>query len=55
MDLLRAEHITKRYGDRTILKDVSVRLEEGELVSLLGLSGSGKTTLFHVLSGLIPP
>ena len=55
MDLLRAEHITKRYGDRVILKDVSVRLEEGELVSLLGLSGSGKTTLFHVLSGLIPP
>ena len=55
MDLLRAEHITKRYGNRAILKDVSVRLEEGELVSLLGLSGSGKTTLFHVLSGLIPP
>ena len=55
MELLRAEHITKSYGDRVIIQDISVSLQEGELISLLGLSGSGKTTLFHVLSGLTAP
>ena len=55
MSLLRAEHITQIYGDKTIIKDISLHLEQGELVSLLGLSGSGKTTLFHVLSGLTGP
>ena len=53
--LLLAEHITKKYGDRTIIRDIGIHLEQGELVSLLGLSGSGKTTLFHVLSGLQQP
>ena len=55
MELLKAEHITKSYGERTIIRDISIHLEEGELVSLLGLSGSGKTTLFQVLSGLTSP
>lgn len=55
MSLLKAEHILKRYGDQTIIEDINIHLEKGELVSLLGVSGSGKTTLFHVLSGLIPP
>lgn len=53
--LLKAEGVTKSYGGRTIIEDISLSLREGELVSLLGLSGSGKTTLFHVLSGLIMP
>lgn len=53
--LLKAEHITKRYGEKTIIRDIGLHLEQGELVSLLGLSGSGKTTLFHVLSGLERP
>ncbi len=53
--LLRAEHIQKRYGERTIIDDVNIHLDEGELVCLLGLSGSGKTTLFQVLSGLTLP
>ncbi len=55
MILLKAEHITKRYGGRTIIKDINIALNQGELVSLLGVSGSGKTTLFHILSGLISP
>ncbi len=55
MELLRCENITKSYNGRTIISDISVHLEKGELVSLLGLSGSGKTTLFQVLSGLVPP
>ena len=55
MSVVRAEHISKTYGDHQVLKDVSIHLEKGELVSLLGVSGSGKTTLFHILSGLVTP
>ncbi len=53
--LLEAKHITKAYDERTIIQDINIHLEQGELISLLGLSGSGKTTLFHVLSGLTQP
>lgn len=52
---LQAEHITKRYDGRTIIQDISLYLERGELVCLLGVSGAGKTTLFHSLSGLERP
>lgn len=38
--LLRAEHISKAYGEKQVLKDISIHLEQGELVSLLGVSGS---------------
>ena len=55
MCLLKAEHITKIYGQRTIIKDINIELNQGELVCLLGVSGSGKTTLFHILSGLTTP
>lgn len=55
MTLLKAEHITKKYNGRTIIEDINIALEQGELVSLLGVSGAGKTTLFHVLSGLVAP
>ncbi|MBQ8147970.1 MAG: ABC transporter ATP-binding protein [Lachnospiraceae bacterium] len=53
--ILQAEHITKAYGERQVLQDVSISLQEGELVCLLGVSGVGKTTLFNVLSGLTLP
>ena len=53
--LLSAEQITKTYGGRTIIEEISLTLNRGELVSLLGVSGSGKTTLFHILSGLTEP
>ncbi len=53
--LLNAEHISKCYDGRTIIEDISLHLDEDELVCLLGLSGSGKTTLFQVLSGLASP
>lgn len=55
MALLRAENITKKYGEKTIIENVNLELNRGEIVSLLGVSGAGKTTLFHVLSGLIEP
>ncbi len=52
---LEACHITKSFDGVTILDDVSIRLEEREIVSLLGVSGGGKTTLFNVISGLMKP
>lgn len=55
MAILKAEHITKKYSDKTIIEDINISLNKGELVSLLGVSGVGKTTLFNVLSGLIAP
>lgn len=53
--ILQAEHITKAYGDNQVLQDISIYLEEGELVCVLGVSGVGKTTLFNILSGLVLP
>jgi ABC-type nitrate/sulfonate/bicarbonate transport system ATPase subunit len=55
MEILRTEKIAKSYQSREIIRDISLRLEEGELVSLLGLSGSGKTTLLNILAGLVRP
>ena len=55
LPVLQAEHITNRYDGRTIIQDISLHLNQGELVCLLGVSGAGKTTLFHSLSGLERP
>lgn len=52
---LAAENITRSYEGRVIIENVSLRLEPGELVCLLGVSGAGKTTLFHTLAGLEIP
>jgi len=46
-------HITeKRYGERTVLRDVSLQLQQGEVVSLIGASGCGKSSLLAITSGL---
>lgn len=55
MALLEAENISVSFDNNIVIKDISIHLEKGELVSILGLSGSGKTTLFNVISGLIKP
>jgi lipopolysaccharide export system ATP-binding protein len=47
--------LTKRYGRRTVVKDVHVALSQGEIVGLLGPNGAGKTTTFYMLVGLIAP
>jgi putative ABC transport system ATP-binding protein len=52
MPLCRLEHVDKSYGTQPVLRDVSLTVEEGELLSLVGRSGSGKSTLLHLLGGL---
>ena len=54
-ELLKAENINKSFGSKKVLDNVSFVLNEGEIVSLLGVSGSGKTTLFNIVSGLLEP
>ncbi|MEO8147686.1 MAG: LPS export ABC transporter ATP-binding protein [Bacteroidia bacterium] len=52
---LRAEHLVKRYKSRTVVNDVSIEVEQGEIVGLLGPNGAGKTTTFYMVVGLIRP
>ena len=52
MDKLRTEHLYKKYGKRTVVNDVSIYLEQGEIVGLLGPNGAGKTTLTKLIMRL---
>jgi lipopolysaccharide export system ATP-binding protein len=52
---LRAENLVKKYKSRTVVKGVSVEVEQGEIVGLLGPNGAGKTTSFYMIVGLIKP
>ena len=49
--LLSAEAVTKTYGDRTLLDGVSLYLEKGDKVGVVGLNGGGKSTLLRLLAG----
>jgi len=53
--ILRTENIVKKYKNRTVVNNVSVRVERGEIVGLLGPNGAGKTTTFYMMVGLIKP
>ncbi|MBN1952090.1 MAG: LPS export ABC transporter ATP-binding protein [Bacteroidales bacterium] len=53
--LLRTENLVKRYRNRTVVKEVSVEVRQGEIVGLLGPNGAGKTTSFYMIVGLIAP
>lgn len=52
---LTAQHLTKRYDKRAVVEDVSLEVEQGEIVGLLGPNGAGKTTTFHMIVGMIRP
>ena len=52
---MRTEHLYKKYGKRTVVNDVSIQVEQGEIVGLLGPNGAGKTTTFYMTTGLVVP
>jgi lipopolysaccharide export system ATP-binding protein len=52
---LRAEGLTKSFGDRCVVRDVTLDVRPGEVVGLLGPNGAGKTTSFHMIVGLTRP
>ena len=52
--LLEMNHIKKEFDGLQVLKDVSIHVNEGEVVSIIGSSGSGKSTLIKTVNGLDP-
>ena len=54
MSALSARGLAKRFGSRTVVEDVSLTVQSGEVVGFLGPNGAGKSTSFHMLVGLIP-
>jgi lipopolysaccharide export system ATP-binding protein len=52
---LRAENLVKAYGGKRVVKDVSLEVNQGEIVGLLGPNGAGKTTSFYMIVGIIKP
>ncbi len=50
--MLKAENITKKYGQLAVLKGVDIAVQKGEIVSIVGSSGAGKSTLLHILGTL---
>src|SRR5206468_5685205 len=54
-EVLRAEHVAKRYGAVIALRDVTMYLKQGEVLGLIGDNGAGKSTLVKILTGYIKP
>ena len=55
MSTIKLNHVAKRFGDNTILKDFSADFEDGKFVTLLGPSGCGKTTMLRMIAGFEKP
>lgn len=51
-DILKVNHVTKRYGGLVAVNDVSMNIKKGEIIGLIGPNGAGKTTLFNIISGM---
>ena len=54
MTFLAVKSLTAGYGGNSVVRNVSIHVERGEMVALLGANGAGKTTLLHAIAGLIP-
>lgn len=52
---LTARHLVKKYGNRNVVDDVSIEVNQGEIVGLLGPNGAGKTTTFYMTVGFVQP
>jgi ABC-2 type transport system ATP-binding protein len=52
--MIHVEHLTKRYGPKTAIEDVTFSVEKGEVLAFLGPNGAGKTTTMRILSGSLP-
>ena len=52
---LIADKIVKKYGVRTVVKGVSMEVQQGEIVGFLGPNGAGKTTSFYMITGQVKP
>jgi lipopolysaccharide export system ATP-binding protein len=55
VSILEARRLVKRFGRRTVVKGIDLRVESGEIVGLLGRNGAGKTTCFQMIVGLLHP
>lgn len=55
MEMMELHNVTKRYGGRTALKNISLKVERGEILSIIGPNGSGKTTLLRTMAGIESP
>ncbi|MBP7780864.1 MAG: LPS export ABC transporter ATP-binding protein [Paludibacteraceae bacterium] len=53
--VLRTDSLVKKYGERTVVNNVSINVKQGEIVGLLGPNGAGKTTTFYMTTGLVVP
>jgi len=52
--ILKVSNLAKSYGKKLVIRDVSLQIEQGEVVGLLGPNGAGKTTSFYMIVGLVP-
>jgi len=55
MPFLELSHVSKSYGDHSILSEINLTIEKGEFVAIVGYSGAGKTTLISLIAGLLKP
>lgn len=53
--IIEFDHVSKRYGDQPVLDDISIQIEPGEFVTLIGRSGCGKTTFLKMINALLLP
>ncbi|MBQ9429689.1 MAG: ATP-binding cassette domain-containing protein, partial [Clostridia bacterium] len=52
--MLTIEHLTKTYGDKTAVDDLSLKIEAGEICAFIGHNGAGKTTTLRSVAGILP-